>query len=424
MTKIPKPRFNLKDRNAKEQTLIFLIFNYRGKRVSHSTKLFILPKEWDFKIQRPIEQEDRPDLWFIRKQLDDIAARCKSIYIESDYGVITVNAFKKKLAQKDDLIVLEQNGKRLNYFQFLDKELKDMEAVKMKRNSLKVYKLHVGVLKKFARSRGRFDYEDIDWELRLELIDWLTKHKFQLAYGNKCLSVMRQFAERARKKQLHSNTKYQGLGWKVPQKKAMGQKVILSTQELQKLADMELFGMEEKVRDLFLIGAGTGQRFSDYSRYTKDHFYSTFDGIPLLSVISQKTETNAKIPLTIFPWLIPTLEKYNYRSPKISLQKFNETIKEICKKAGITAKILKVDQYMGRKARVEKSFIPKYQKVASHTCRRSFATNLYRMGYKLGQIMPMTGHASEMQLREYIGIDGEENAIEIARSMERRRNKE
>ncbi|MBK7870748.1 MAG: hypothetical protein IPJ74_08690 [Saprospiraceae bacterium] len=36
------------------------------------------------------------------------------------------------------------------------------------------------------------------------------------------------------------------------------------------------------------------------------------------------------------------------------------------------------------------------------------------MGYSLAQIMPMTGHSTEAQLRQYIGIDGEENAEAIA----------
>mgnify|MGYP000433101966 CR=1 FL=1 len=42
------------------------------------------------------------------------------------------------------------------------------------------------------------------------------------------------------------------------------------------------------------------------------------------------------------------------------------------------------------------------------------------MGYRLAQIMPMTGHSKEAQLREYIGIDSEQNAEEIAFSIMRR----
>ena len=97
----------------------------------------------------------------------------------------------------------------------------------------------------------------------------------------------------------------------------------------------------------------------------------------------------------------------------MSMQKFNDGIKELAELVEFKEKLLVVKQYMGRKARVEKSYIEKHKLASSHLCRRSFATNLYRMGFKLSQIMPMTGHSTESQLREYIGIDSEQNAEEI-----------
>lgn len=420
MAKLPKPRFNLKAPKAKAETLIFLVFRFRGKKVLYSTGLSLHPTDWNFQLHRPIEKERRPDLWAIRRQIDDLTAYCKSIYIESNYGVISVEEFKSQLDLKTQRVEPEPVTKQISLFEFIEEELGEMKALGMKRASFDPYRRHAGILKKFAKAKGRFDFDDVDWDLRLELIDWLASREVQLSYGNKTLSILRQFMERARRKKHHSNIRYQGSGWLVPKKKASGRKVILNPEELQILADLNLYGFQAKVRDLFLIGAGTGQRYSDYCRYTPNNFYRTFSGTPLLSVISQKTEIPAKIPLNIFSWLIPTLEKHNYSSPKMSMQKFNETIKVICQKAEIDEKILKVEQYMGRKARIEKHYFPKYQEVASHTCRRSFATNLYRMGYKLGQIMPMTGHATESQLREYIGIDAEENAEAIARSIERR----
>jgi len=42
------------------------------------------------------------------------------------------------------------------------------------------------------------------------------------------------------------------------------------------------------------------------------------------------------------------------------------------------------------------------------------------MGYALAQIMPMTGHATDAQLRLYIGIDAEENAEQIALAIHER----
>lgn len=433
MDKLPIPRFNLKAPNAKKETLIFLVYRYHGKRVLYSTGLNIHPKDWDFNSQRPIEKVRRPDLWTLQRQLNDISAYCKSIFIESNYGNITPADFKEQLDIKIDKSVLvpiepieppNPEKKRPTFLEFLDLEIEEMKRTNPKKDTVRMFKNHVDIIKKFSKEQGPFTYEDVDWNLRLKFIDWLSGREVLLAYGNKTLNIFRQFLERARRKNLHSNTQYQGMGWSVAPKKAKGQSVTLNPDELQSLAELRLFGLAEKVRDLFLIGAGTGQRFSDYCRYTPDHFYTTINGATILSIISKKTDTPAKIPLNIFPWLIPTLEKYNYHSPKVSMQKFNEHIKSICHKAKLDSKILKVEQFIGRKPIVKKDYTLKYEEISSHTCRRSFATNLYRMGFRLSQIMPMTGHSTETQLRDYIGIDREENAENIALEIMRQQGKD
>ncbi|MEN0005745.1 MAG: tyrosine-type recombinase/integrase [Bacteroidota bacterium] len=420
MQKLPKPRFNLKAPKAKSETLIFLVFRYRGKKLLYSTGLNIHPKDWDDKLQRPIRKERRKDLWLLYQQIEDLAETCISIYIETDYGSLSIKEFKHRLSGLSGKVDFEKSNekakasqKRVEFLEFLGLELAEMKATKMNTDTLRTLRLHTNILKRYAQEEGTFTYEDIDWGFRLRLIDWLTARDIQLSYGNKTLKVLRMFLERAKKKKIHNNSDYKGRGWLIPRTKAKGHIIFLTLQELQALADLDLTSTAEKVRDLFLIGAGTGQRFSDYSKYRPHHFYVSDQGIPIVSVVSQKTHTPAKIPLNIFPWLIPVLEKHDFSSPKISLQKFNLWIKAICIQAGFDSKVLKIEQYMGRKPRVVKKYIPKHQEVASHTCRRSFATNLYKMGYSLAQIMPMTGHSSESQLREYIGLDNEENAENI-----------
>ncbi|MEL7118250.1 MAG: phage integrase SAM-like domain-containing protein [Bacteroidota bacterium] len=431
MARLPKAKFNLRLPKAKNETLISLVFRYQGKRLVYSTGYSIHPKEWDFKIQRPIQKKGRIDLLNIDRQLDNLAQCCLDIFIEANYGAISVSTFKEQLDIKIGKKIipdvskgkLGQQKKRPTFLEFLDLEMKDMKQQGMKMSSWDSFDRHVKILNRFSKEVRHFDYEDVDWNFRLELIDWLASRDIKLGYGNKTLSTLRQFLERARRKKLHNNIDYQGTGWIVQQKKAKGQMVTLTPEELQVLSELRLFGFAEKARDLFLIGAGTGQRFSDYSRYVPDNFYRTINNIPILSIISQKTDTPAKIPLNIFPWLIPVLEKYDYASPQISMQKFNVVIKDICHKAKFEENVFIVNQYIGRKARVEKSYIPKYKQVSSHCCRRSFATNLYRMGYSLAQIMPMTGHGTESQLRQYIGIDNEMNAEEIALSIMDKRAK-
>ncbi len=235
------------------------------------------------------------------------------IFVAANYGSISVKEFKHQLDVKTGRLIINSTSIGLSkqgalqppFLEFLDLELEEMKRdVGIRKNSIKPYKMHAEILKRFAREVRPFNYEDVDWNFRLELIDWLAGRNCKLAYGNKTLSVLRQFLERARKKKLHTNVLYQGTGWMVAKKKAVGEKVILNSEELQRLADLKLFDFADKVRDLFLIGAGTGQRFSDYSRYSFNNFYKTINGIPILSIISQKTDTPAKIPLNIFSWLI------------------------------------------------------------------------------------------------------------------------
>lgn len=425
MAKLPVPKFNLRKRNADSETLISLIYRYRGKRLVYSTGYSIHPIDWNFKTQRPLEQEQRNELFEIRKRLDDLSLYCKDLYIESGFGNIDLKEFKSKLDSKYGRVSNSNKAKkagslakpsRVGFFEFAESELIGMQAANMKKSSYKTFRVHINILREFGvhfDEVNLFTYEDVDWHFRLKLIDWLATRNVQLAYGNKTLKVLKQFLESARRQKLHSNTDYQGKGWTVSRKKAVGQKVLFDEAELLILSNLELSGHLQKIRDICLIGAGTGQRFSDFSKYRPEQFSTLPNGIQILSVISNKTDTPAKIPLNIFSWLLPILERYDYITPQMSMQKFNEGIKQLAKLAGFEKRLLVVNQHMARKTRVEKSYVEKYRLVSSHLCRRSFATILYRKQVPLSMIMGMTGHSTESQLREYIGIDNEQNAKEV-----------
>jgi hypothetical protein len=101
----------------------------------------------------------------------------------------------------------------------------------------------------------------------------------------------------------------------------------------------------------------------------------------------------------------------------MSNQKFNDGLKELCELMQMNQPILVVNQYMGRNPRKKKLFESKKNLVASHICRRSFATNLYLLGIRLSQIMPTKGHSTEFQLKQYIGLDIEQNAEDVGQKI-------
>lgn len=152
----------------------------------------------------------------------------------------------------------------------------------------------------------------------------------------------------------------------------------------------------KRVKDLFLILIFTGLRFSDGVRISKRWVNNGF-----LNIHTQKTDEKISIP--IHPMLREILEKYDYnlQELKISNQKFNKAVKELCFEAGITHEV-EVIRYEGG---IRKYIaIPKYQLIASHTGRRTFITNSILAGIPLSVIQKITGHRKLTTLQKYVDI--------------------
>ncbi|MFA7446027.1 MAG: tyrosine-type recombinase/integrase [Flavobacteriaceae bacterium] len=171
----------------------------------------------------------------------------------------------------------------------------------------------------------------------------------------------------------------------------------------------------DNARDLFIIGLRTGLRISDFLRLKDINLKRGF-----IEIETAKTGEPVIIPL--HPQITAILEKRNGALPySISDQKFNEYIKEICEKVGINektegAKKIKIVIQEKTKTTPEVSIYrkeigqyPKYELISSHTCRRSFASNLYG---KLPNmvIMAITGHTTESVFLKYIKITKKEHA--------------
>jgi integrase len=124
--------------------------------------------------------------------------------------------------------------------------------------------------------------------------------------------------------------------------------------------------------------------------------------------------------LPILPEVRQLLDKRNGSFPrKISDQKYNDYIKEVCQLAGITevvygGKMVNVGTAQNPVHRKKKGRYSKYELVTSHIGRRSFATNYYgKIATPL--LMSATGHASEKQFLDYIKRDPIDNALMLAK---------
>lgn len=203
----------------------------------------------------------------------------------------------------------------------------------------------------------------------------------------------------ANEQELTNNTKYQ-LFKNVSEE---SQAIALSEQELDMLArfDFSSSARLERTRDLFLVGCWTGLRFSDFTRIKQEHIKNDF-------ITIQQQKTNEFVTIPLHPVFLRIWEKYEGCLPaNISNQKFNDNLKDVCREAGLTERIMKSITKGGKK---QTTVYEKWQLVSSHTARRSFATNLYKSGFPSISIMQITGHKTESSFLKYIKVTKEEHA--------------
>lgn len=158
---------------------------------------------------------------------------------------------------------------------------------------------------------------------------------------------------------------------------------------------------QEEVRDLFVVGCMTGQRYSDYSRISGDNIKG--DNI---FILQKKTKNKAVVPMT--DYVREIFAKYDGNLPEARcIQYFNKTIKLICRKAGLTDTITYEEDQGGDIVMVKKE---KCDMVSSHTARRTFITNTIRDKVPENMIMKLTGHKSSACFSRYNRLTLEENA--------------
>jgi len=323
---------------------------------------------------------------------------------------ITSSLIQKALEQNE---VPLHSGKT---FQEVVKEYLDTSLTYKSSRSVSIYKRTFDLLLEFSeKKKVALDFDNINLDFFDKFVSYLSQRPNQNANAktkvgflndtlNKFIDNLKLFLKWSMERGYHQNQDF--LKYKIAksQKKYKNLDVIVLTEnELNSIKELDLSGNKrlEQVRDLFVFCVHTGQRWSDIEGFQSSQIQGE-DWV----FIAQKTRKKTEIPLVGFgKTAYKVLEKYDFKLPLLSSQKFNDYIKEVGKLAGIDTEIT-ITRFAGT-SRIQISK-PKYEFISAHTARRTCVTLLLSKGVAPNMIMKLTGHTDIETLMKYINVHSQD----------------
>lgn len=332
--------------NQQQECPIRCRITYSGKRKIFSTGLFINPDTWNSKKQKALPSSKEND--FINAQLSLISQKINKAFLMLQVQEIEFDV--------DDIYLLytgESTKKNKSFLELLERHNSKMEKLVGTEYAPRYYQKWKGMhllMKDFIRKTYKKSdvllsnlsikfLDDLDFYMKSE-----KQHK-QVTI-NKCIQRVRQIIRLAISEGYLEKDPF--ILYKAKRYK---KEVIYLTHEELQLVEKHSFSQSrlEQVRDMFVFCCYTGLAYAEMSSLKQRHLITGFDGNTWISMYRTKTGKDFSVPVLDKPLQI--IEKYRSLSretllPKISNQKFNSYIKEICEIVGIEKSI---SHHIGRK---------------------------------------------------------------------------
>ncbi|MCG8251099.1 site-specific integrase [Tenacibaculum finnmarkense] len=413
MTKVS---FYIRNIDTKKETPInFRINLSRNEKLRGTTKIKIYPQFWDKekqKVRNRVEVSNIKDI--INNRLREFESFILNKVLLSD----TENPIEIKQNLKNDITEFfgRKTKKVVDTFysqaeQFIeDTQRRTINEKPISKSTILLYKRTIKTLKEFEGcNQYPISFESITMDFYYNFIAFLKDKNFSPNTIGNYIKVLKVFLNDATEKGINRNLTYNNKNFIKPTGESF--QIYLNEEELSSMINLDLSNDKklDNARDLFIIGAYTGLRVSDFKNLSKDNI-EVRNGYQLLNLIVSKT--NRPISIPIHPKVADIITKNSGNFPKkMSDQHINKSLKEIGKLADINTKI-SYNTNKGGNAIKETKY--KYEMITNHTGRRSFCTNAYINNMPTIDIMAISGHTTEKVFLTYIKIGAKERALKIA----------
>jgi len=388
------------------------------------TNIFIHPEYWDNETQqiiipnfRLMTEEKKELKQYVTNQsekINSLTSTIQSVFNDADKKTITADWLKDVIDRHnfpEKYKPIVEIPKEDTLFDLVAKFIKDAPNRKhpetgrsLAPRSIVKYNATEKHLKDFAKEQKQEDFKlsEIDKMFYDKFVSYLQGKRFTQNTVGKHIQILKTMLCDV-KVNINDYSHFKSFTEETDA-------IYLNENELQQLKDKDLPPYLERVRDCFLLLAWTGCRYSDLEKIGKTDIKDGF-------ITFRQQKTNNKVVIPLHPIVTEILEKYHYNLPEpITNQKFNEYIKEACKRAEINS-IETMTRTEGGK--LETITFEKHEGVTSHTGRRSFCTNMYKRGLPTLMIMSISGHKTEKSFLKYIKVKQHEHAAMMKKEWEK-----
>jgi integrase len=386
--------------NAGKEQPIWCYITFNGRRLRLSTQIKVLPNDWNGAKEKI--RGTSLDVEKKNKRFKNI--RNKAEAVADDYlgKVLTEDMLKSELLP----ILFPDKFKKLDKAKNLYEYLIEFVAENPKNiepSSMKSYEQLKPLLIDFSRMHGKtmLDFDSVDSTWGETFTKWLkTEKNHSINNVDKHNKNIKALMKHSLMKGLHANVKFEF----IKRDKEETKEIHLSKDQIKEIYQLEVEENHEHTKDLFVFSCLTGLRISDILGLKKHNWKGDY-----IEIETKKTKDKLIIPLRKTAKEI--LEKYDGQLPYVYEQKYNKQLKNIAEQ--IPSLHIEEIVYITKGGKHRQRTVYRYERVMSHTGRRSFATNEYLEGTDPLLIRAVTGHKSEKDFYNYI----KQNQIEKATSL-------
>ena len=420
-------QFRLRSKANKNVSIKIYLSAGRGNLLEVSSGFTINPKDWSTTTNRP--KQTNPE----NKNLHSTLNKLETFVFDNLNNDLANNVLidedwlKTKINDCFNRVVKTDLGLLVNHIQYI---IDNANTRKVKTNggfkiglsasTIKNYTLFKNIISEYQKTiKKQIQFIDITKPFVEKFTNWLVNtKKYSTNYSGKQLEILKTVCIDAEKNDIPISA-YSKTIQHFRESENNRYIQTLSFDELQQIQNVDFTDIEQltafkkanpeltkgisitpeilnNARNWILLGCEIRQRGSDLLDITNENIRYNSKSY-YIDIIQQKTNKSVTIGV-IAPHVIDIIE--NSFPKKIQHQKLNEYSKVVCKLAGIDT-IVKGTKLNTETNRKELGMFPKYDLIASHCFRRSFATNYYKK-IPTPILINITGHSKESLFLTYI----------------------